>query len=845
MGARGVPSETSMRQRSPQWAWFVTVPLAILATICIIAAVAHQPGLSPLPISALFFAVFVIAETARIQIEVRRHAVQLSITEVPLLLALYFLSPLTVFAVRLLAAIVLMVVRRSDPVKQVFNLANFAAGTAVACLIVSVYGNTGTITPASWGILIGAVVADVLVTLVAVLGVITLIQGRIAPDDLALSASSALLAGLINAIAGVAVLILLEQSKWAIVLLVVIAAVAATLYRAYARFLRQHKGLADIYELTRAVAEHTYDGTLIDVLLRQVRGLLHAESSTLWLAPQGRYPEVLLSARADDKGLLDLSTTPRVVRERAVETGRTVAASPKAGDPDMRGALREAGLKDVIVTPLRSGNTVIGTVEVVGHLIRNLTFTNNDVRLMETVAAQASVTLENSRLVDRLRFDANHDGLTGLPNRRRMVAALEEAVKIKAAGEIVAVLVLDVDGLRDVNESLGHAAGDSVLVEFASRLRQLSPAAALVGRIGGDKFAVTMRMADVDAALAFGGSLRQSLQLPMEIGSLRIDIDSAVGISAHPDHGSDPEQLLQQADVATQAAKAQTPPIQLFDPSLETMSVRRLGLASDLRRALDNGDLDLFYQPKVMLHNRQLVGVECLARWEHPVHGPIPPEDFVAIAEHTGQLGRLNEFVLREALRRARDWVRDGRSMPISVNVSPKSLVDHDFPDQVTSLLDEYGIDPDLLTLEIKEDSPAGDTDRQLPVLRRLDAIGVRLAVDDFGTGYSSLAYLRRLPVDEVKIDRSFVQGMATDPGELAIVRAVVDLARHFELRVVAEGVESERTLSLLADMGCDIGQGFLFSRPLPYDRLEAWLAAQTDTERTAKGEVRRLRAAS
>jgi diguanylate cyclase (GGDEF)-like protein len=809
------------------------------------ATAADRPGLSPLPISAAFFVVFVAAESTRIQIEVRRHAVQVSVTEVPLLLALFFLSPLTVFGVRLLAAIVLMVVRRSDPVKQVFNLANIAAGTAVACLIVARFGVSEQVTPATWGILIGAVAADAFVTLAAVLGVITLVQGRIATEDLVLSATSSLVAGLVNAIAGVAVLILLKQSRWAIILLVVIAVVAATLYRAYARFLRQHKSLSDIYELTRAVAEHTYDGTLVDVLLRQVRGLLHAESSTLWLAPQGRYPEVLLSARADEKGLLDLSATPTIVRERAVQVGRTIVASPKVGDADMRGALREAGLKDVIVTPLRSGNTVIGTVEVAGHLIRNLTFTTSDVRLMETVAAQASVTLENSRLVDRLRFDANHDALTGLPNRRRMLAALEEAVKIKAAGEIVAVLVFDVDGLRDVNESLGHAAGDKVLVEFATRLRQQLPPAALVGRIGGDKFAATMRMADTEAALAFGASTRAALQTPMEIGSLRIDIDSAVGVSAHPDHGSDPEQVLQQADVATQAAKTQSPPIQLFDPSLESMSVRRLGLASDLRRALDNGDLDLFYQPKVLLHNRQLVGVECLARWEHPVHGPVPPEDFVAVAEHTGQLGRLNEFVLREALRRARDWVEAGRPMPISVNVSPKSLVDRDFPDQVAGLLDEYGIDPDLLTLEIKEDSPAGDTDRQLPVLRRLDAIGVRLAVDDFGTGYSSLAYLRRLPVDEVKIDRSFVQGMATDPGELAIVRAVVDLARHFELRVVAEGVESERTLSLLADMGCDIGQGFLFSRPLPYDRLEAWLAAQTDTERTAKGEVRRLRAAS
>ncbi len=834
-----------MTRSSPRRAWLITVPLAIAAAVCAWSA-ARQDGfvLSPLPVSLLFFGLFVAAEATNVQFEVRRHAVQVSVTEIPLLLALYFMSPLSVFVVRLGAALLFVVVR-SDLVKQTFNAANFAAGTAVACLIVATYEPSGALTPRSWAILVIAVVADNLVTLVAVLGVITLVQGRIATDALTLSATSSLAAGAVNAVAGVTVLILIEQSRWAIVLLVVLAGVVAVLYRAYAQFLRQHKNLSDIYGLTRAAAEHTYDGTLVDVLLRRVRELLHAEYATLWLAPHGTYPESVLSARVDDIGLLDLSVTPPQVRAQAAESGRTVVARAKSGDASLKAALRESGTKDAIAVPLRSGGVVMGTLEVAGHLIGAQTFTDDDVRLLETVAAQASVTLENSRLVDRLRFDANHDSLTGLPNRRRVLAALEEAVKIKAVGEVVAVLVFDVDGLRDVNASLGHSAGDKVLTEFATRLRRLSPAAALVGRIGGDKFVAMMRMEDLDAALAFGASLRQDLQLPMEIGSLRIDIDSAVGVSLHPDHGSDPEQLLQQADVATQAAKAQTPSIQLFDPSLETMSVRRLGLASDFRRALDNGDLELFYQPKVLLHNRQLVGVECLARWEHPVHGPVPPEDFVAVAEHTGQLGRLNEFVLREALRRGRDWVAAGRSMPISVNVSPKSLVDHDFPDQVATLLDEYGIDPDLLTLEIKEDSPAGDTDRQLPVLRRLDAIGVQLAVDDFGTGYSSLAYLRRLPVDEVKIDRSFVQGMATDPGELAIVRAVVDLARHFELRVVAEGVESERTLSLLADMGCDIGQGFLFSRPLPYDRLEAWLAAQTDTERTAKGEVRRLRAAS
>jgi EAL domain-containing protein (putative c-di-GMP-specific phosphodiesterase class I) len=245
----------------------------------------------------------------------------------------------------------------------------------------------------------------------------------------------------------------------------------------------------------------------------------------------------------------------------------------------------------------------------------------------------------------------------------------------------------------------------------------------------------------------------------------------------------------------------------------------------------------------VSLPDRRLVGVECLARWEHPTHGAVAPEDFVAVAEHTGQLGRLTEAVLNEALRRCREWADAARPLTVAVNLSPRTLLDPGFPASVERLLAEHGVAPERLMFEITEDGVLGETDRPMPTLRRLHEIGVRLAVDDFGTGYSSLSYLRRLPVDEVKIDRSFVQGMATDPGDLAIVRAVVDLARHFGLTVVAEGVESELTLGLLEEIGCDIGQGFLFSRPLPYERLEAWLGAQTEAEPTPAGEVRRLRA--
>jgi EAL domain-containing protein (putative c-di-GMP-specific phosphodiesterase class I) len=235
--------------------------------------------------------------------------------------------------------------------------------------------------------------------------------------------------------------------------------------------------------------------------------------------------------------------------------------------------------------------------------------------------------------------------------------------------------------------------------------------------------------------------------------------------------------------------------------------------------------------------------VECLARWEHPAHGAVAPEDFIAVAEHTGQLSRLTEVVLREGLRRGRDWELRGRPLGIAVNISPRTLLDPELPSTVGRLLTEFGVRPERLTLEIAEDGVLGDTDRPLPALHRLAELGVRLSVDDFGTGYSSLSYLRRLPVHEVKIDRSFVQGMATDSDDYAIVRAVVDLTRHFGLAVVAEGVESELTLGRLEEIGCDIGQGFFFSRPLPYERLEAWFAAQTEPEPTSSGEVRRLRA--
>ncbi|EEP71781.1 diguanylate cyclase/phosphodiesterase [Micromonospora sp. ATCC 39149] len=835
----------AVRRRGTDLAWLITGPLAFLAVVCclLIALVAEDKPYGKWGMGLLLLTALVAAHLPVLSFIVRRQTLSATITEIPLVLALYYLPPLTLVLVATLAALIAQLRRRLGPAKFAFNVARSAAATSLAGLVLLALPPIRGVGPGTWGILFAAVSTITLVTLAAVVGVITLLQGWQAGLEVVRTSTVPLLAAAVNATVGLIILLALKATYWSLLLLGALAVTVALVYRAYAQFLRQHRTLADIYELTRAMTRSGQDGTLPDALLGRVRALMQAEYATLWLPAQGRHPEVLLTARMDGRGLLDFSKIPSAVRERVVRQRQTVALGARlGGDREQLAMLRAASTKDAIVVPLRSGEAVIGTLEVVNRLSDVGHFTPADVPVIETVAAHAAVALENSRLVDRLRHDAYHDTLTKLPNRRRISAALDEAVKIRAPGEVVAVLLFDVDGLRQVNESLGHAAGDQVLAEVAVRLRASAPSSALVGRAGGDEFLVTLRLENAEAALELAARLREEIRAEMVFDAFTLDVDTAVGVAVHPDHGSDAATLLQRVDLAAMAAKSMPGSIQLFNPALESRSLRRLGLAGDLRKALDDGALEVYFQPKVTLRDRRLVGVECLARWEHPAHGDVAPEDFVAVAEHTGQLGRLTEVVLREGLRRSRDWSHAQQPLAVAVNLSARTLTDPHFPDRVRELLAEYDVPPQRLTFEIREAGVLDGTDRPIPTLRRLRDLGVRLSVDDFGTGSSSLAYLRRLPVHEVKVDRSFVQGMATDPGDLAIVNAVVTLSQQFGLAVVAEGVESELTLELLQDIGCEIGQGFLFSRPLPYERLEAWFGAQLESEALVGPDVRRLR---
>ncbi|MFE0592293.1 putative bifunctional diguanylate cyclase/phosphodiesterase [Micromonospora echinospora] len=831
-------------RRSTDQAWLITGPLALFAVVCSVALALVSDPSPGNPILTLALLVAMVAAVSQVlHFVIRRQGLTFTINELPLVLAFFWLPPLTVVGLSVAAVLIVQFRRRISPTKLWFNVAKAGASVSLAGLVLVALPPLEGVGPHTWLSLFGAVSVHTLASLAAVGGVISLMHGWQAGREVVRTAGPPLLTSGINVVMGLVVLIAIETTWWALVLIVVLAFAVVLVYRSYAQFFRQHRTLGDMYELTRAMTASGQDGTLIDVLLARIRKLMQAEYATLWLPAQGRHSEVMLTARVDTPGLLDVAPTPVVVREEARRERRTLVWGARLdGDDRLGAALRGSGVKDVITVPLRSGQAVIGTLEVVNRLSDAGHFTPDDIPVFETVAAHAAVALENSRLVDRLRHDAYHDGLTKLPNRRRIAEALGESVRIRAPGEVVAVLLFDVDGLRQVNESLGHAAGDKVLAEVAERLRASAPSSALVGRLGGDEFLLTLRVESAEAALELATRLREQIRDEMVFEPLTLDVDTAVGVAVHPDHGSDAATLLQRVELAATAAKSMPGSIQLFSPALESRSLRRLGIAGDLRQALDEGGVEVYFQPKVTLRDRRLVGVECLARWEHPAHGSVTPEDFVAVAEHTGQLGRLTELVLREGLRRSRDWTHAEQPLSVAVNLSARTLTDRHFPDQVRELLDEYGVPPQRLTFEIRETGVLDGTDRPIPTLRRLRDLGVRLSVDDFGTGSFSLAYLRRLPVHEVKVDRSFVQGMATDPGDLAIVNAVVTLSQQFGLAVVAEGVESELTLELLQDIGCDIGQGFLFSRPLPYERLEAWFGAQAEVESLPGADVRRLR---
>ena len=436
------------------------------------------------------------------------------------------------------------------------------------------------------------------------------------------------------------------------------------------------------------------------------------------------------------------------------------------------------------------------------------------------VVATASRRLR--RESERNEHLAHFDALTDLPNRVQLQQRIEEAL----AGQrdpttSVGLVVLDLDRFREVNDTLGHKYGDSLIREVAGRLAAQADGA-LVARLGGDEFAVLLTdVAGEDAAVAAAEHLRAALHAPVEVDGVTLVVDVTAGVSLHPQDAADASAMLQHADVAMYVAKSSHRGISLYDPAADMNSPARLRLLAELARAIDNDELVLHYQPKCDLTGA-VRGMEALVRWQHPEHGLLPPVEFVPVAERTGLIHPLTDFVIDRAVGQAAEWSAHGRAMPVAVNVSTRSLLDPGFADRVLAALSAHRLPAMLLGLEITETTIMEDPDRAHAVLTRLADQGVRLSIDDFGTGYSSLAYLKNLPVHELKIDRSFVAGMVGNPRDRVIVDSTVALGRRLGLDVVAEGVEDEATRAALEDLGCELAQGYLFSRPGPAGDLPA-----------------------
>ncbi|GEM_PF-1656314 len=430
---------------------------------------------------------------------------------------------------------------------------------------------------------------------------------------------------------------------------------------------------------------------------------------------------------------------------------------------------------------------------------------------------------------EALRHQALHDALTGLPNRLLLQDRLEQAIlAARRNGTPLALLVLNLDRFKEVNEALGHQVGDMLLREVARRLQSALRASDTVARLSGDEFAVLLPGADPAGALESAERLGAALGEPFAVYSQALDVGASLGITLYPEHGEDAETLLRHAGVAMSVAKRAGSGCALYDAEQDRHSADRLALAGDLRRAIRQGELLLHYQPKVDLRAGRLVGVEALVRWQHPERGLVPPDQFIPLAEQTGLIKELTEQVLDDALHQCAAWRAAGHVIPVAVNISMRSLHDNLFPGRVARLLEASGVPPAWLHLEVTESAMMADPATALRVLERLRGLGVRIAVDDFGTGYSSLSYLKQVAADELKVDRSFVRDMTSDEADLAIVRATIDLGHRLDLSVVAEGVEDEATLRLLADLGCDAAQGYYFGRPMPAEALAEWL------ERTA-----------
>jgi diguanylate cyclase (GGDEF)-like protein len=794
-------------------AWGVTAIL-ILAAVALSWPVLQLPSVAApagvLPVIALVLG-FATTEACVTHLNVGRQAHSFAFSEIPFIVGLFYFSPAQLIAARLIGtALALVVVRRQAPVKLGFNLAQYALGSLVAIAVWAGIAGTSPDPARSAAAALVATLAMSVMSGVALHLVLLVIGAPSRPG----AALRAIVTGQLTAAANASlalVAINVARVDWSLLWSVgVVAAFLALAQRSHVQLQKRHDSLQRLNAMSRDLGSDLHAESIAEQMLSGAVSVLDGVAAELELSGDDSNPTTVLRFDGTDT--------------RAVD-----GAGQRS--TDRRRRLRDRREHTRLSVPLTAHGRELGRLTVDSNpALRG--FGADEAHLLDALARQASVTLANGQLADELRDQlaenlhlATHDSLTGLANRFKFE---RETTALIRAGHPVAVLLLDLDRFKEVNDTLGHAAGDALLQDAGERLRTAIPDAVCIARLGGDEFTVLLATDDANVAMAAAQSARLALLQPLDVQSVAVSVDASVGVALSPDHALACDDLLRHADVAMYVAKQGRGAVEIYHPDIDHHDAVRLSLVSDLRDAIKLGQLSLVYQPKVRLTGDGTgCSVEALIRWHHPVRGAVSPDQFIPVAEQTSVILDLTDYVLDAALKQCRVWLDDGLDMSVAVNVSPRVLRDPTFTHRLIALLAAHRIPAQRLILEITEGAVMADVSHSIEVLWNLRRAGIRLAVDDLGVGHSSLAYLKQLPVHEVKIDKSFVMTMSDDPADDAIVCAVTGLARRLGLLVVAEGVETRRARDRLAEIGCDLAQGYWYSRPVPAAEIRPFFEAE------------------
>ncbi len=766
-----------------------------------------------------------------IEVHFRRESHAFSLYELPAIIGLFTLPPGEyLLAVGVGALLALGVTLRSAPIKVVFNIANYLFLAAVSVLVFRAIASVGG--PPGIDDFAAAFAASLLVTVVGAVTIATAItwsggapQFEKLPEMIQFGA----LVAVANTSVALLAITLAWASPGALWLLLLPIGTLFLAYRAWVSEREKHERLELVYQSSRILQHSPEIDTALLALLEHARAMFRAELAEVVLDPSGDGRGVLRTTsveglEAEAIAPIDsLNLEPEVRRQLDARRAGFVRIRRTPGG-------RETMIRQAMVAPLAGESGVIGIITIANRLTEGTAFGGDDLLLLETIANQAAVALENgqleqslaelSHLKEQLRYQAYHDPLTDLPNRSAFAEAASQRIAEEADGDPHAVvLLLDLDDFKAVNDTLGHAAGDDLLVMVAERIRGCLRDDDVAARLGGDEFAILMRdEPSLDRATTVARRLISALSSSFPVRGHDIVVGVSIGIvmSSGPDQTAD--ELLGNADVAMYTAKSEgRRRFAVFDPTLHAAVIARHELSGQLVHGITRGELVVHYQPIVELADGRVVGMEALVRWRHPQRGLIQPDEFITLAEESGAIRELGSVVLAAAAQEVGEWNAAHASPSptfLTVNVSALQLQQADFLDEVERVLAEAALDPRRLVLEITESAMFRDTAATILKLEALRERGVRIAIDDFGTGYASLTYLRRFPVDVIKIAHEFIGAADADTPEWAFTGAILALGRALDITVIAEGIEDRGQHERLVALGCTLGQGYYFAQP-------------------------------